>query len=114
MGVMRVGGARRLHTQLSHARDGTVRVGVVCIWTRSVPVHGEGPFADVHRIGCDISDYVRGAAFEPKVFLSQEVSANYADPCGEDSVISSVVHEEVLTAVSWGTSRASAWSLPRE
>ena len=66
------------------------------------------------EIVCVISDYVRGAGFEPKVFLSQEVSADYGGPCGEDSVISSDVHEEVLTAVSRGPSRAGPWSLPHE
>ena len=65
------------------------------------------------EIGRDISDYVRGVGVEPEVFLSQEVSADYGGPCGEDS-ISSDVHEEVLTAVSGGPSRAGPWSLPRE
>jgi hypothetical protein len=58
--------------------------------------------------------YVCRAGFEPKVFLSHEVSADYAGLCGDGSVISSDVHEEVLTAVSGGPSRAGPWSLPRE
>ena len=52
------------------------------------------------EFGGDIIDYVRGAGFEPKVFLPHVVSADYAGPCGGDSVIGSDPPEEVLTAVS--------------
>ena len=38
--------------------------------------------------------------FEPKVFLSHEVSADYAGARGEDSVVSSEVRREVVTALS--------------
>lgn len=118
---MRVGHPRtRNGSQVRGWRSGRLGAGqcgvaVDRIWARSVPVHpGEGRFADVTEFGRDIIDYVRGAGFEPKVFLSHEVSADYTGPCGEDSVISSDVHEEVLTAVSRGPSRAGPWSLSCE
>jgi hypothetical protein len=55
-----------------------------------------------------------GWALSPKVFRSHEVSADYAGPCGEDSVVSSEVGDEVLTPASGEPSRAGPVSRPCE
>jgi hypothetical protein len=51
------------------------------MWARSAPVHPpKAGLLMFTEFGGDIIDYVRDAAFEPKVSLSHDISADYAGP----------------------------------